>query len=286
VSAAPSIRLDGKAAVVTGAGAGIGRAIAEAYAALGARLAVLELDAARCEALRATLGDGHLVVQGDVRAEADVAAFFDGVRRDLGRLDILVNNVGDALRLRGPFERLSGEDWDALYAINLRHIFACTRAALPLIRATGAGGSIVNLSTIEAYRGAPPAAVYAAFKAAITGFTKSVALELAPENIRVNIIAPEATETAQVPISRMIAPQYQDHIPRWIPMARFGAPSDISGCAVFLASDLSAWVTGATIHVDGGALAAGGFYRTPSGEWTNLPVITDVGVGWRPPPPE
>jgi NAD(P)-dependent dehydrogenase (short-subunit alcohol dehydrogenase family) len=285
VSAAPSIRLDGKTAVVTGGGAGIGRAIVEAYVALGARVAVLELDAARCDDLQERLGDRHLVMQGDVRADETVALFFDRVRDDLGRIDVLVNNVGDALRLRGAFERLVGADWDALYAVNLRHIFACTRAALPLLRAAENGASIINLSTIEAYRGAPPAAVYAAFKAAITGFTKSLALELAPENIRVNIIAPEATETEQVPISKMIAPQYRQHIAQWIPMARFGAPSDVAGCAVFLASELAAWVTGTTVHVDGGALAAGGFYRTPTGEWTNLPVITDVGVGWRPPGP-
>jgi len=280
---APSIRLDGRIAAITGGGAGIGREIARAYAALGARLFVLERDACRCEALRKELGGAHVVLAGDVRQDTAAAALFAAIAGQAGRLDILVNNVGDSLRLRGKFENLAPEDWDLLYGVNLRHIFACTRAALPLIRATGQGGSIINLSTIEAYRGAPPAAVYAAFKAAITGFTKSVALEFAPENIRVNIIAPETTETDQVPIDRMIAPQYRQHIPQWIPMARFGTPADIAGCAVFLASPLSGWVTGTTLHVDGGALAAGGFYRTPTGEWTNLPVITDVGVGWRPP---
>lgn len=101
--------------------------------------------------------------------------------------------------------------------------------------------------------------MYAAFKAAITGFTKSIALELAPEQMRVNIIAPETTETAQVTVSKMIAERYRDHMDRWIPMARFGKAEDCAGAAVFLASSLSAWITGTTIHVDGGALAAGGF---------------------------
>ena len=280
---APSIRLDGKIAAITGAGAGIGREIALAFSALGARIFVLERDADSCARLRRELTPQDVVIEGDVRDDDAVAALFGTIASDVGKLDILVNNVGDSLRLRGKFENLAPEDWDLLYGINLRHIFACTRAALPLIRAGGAGGSIIHLSTIEAYRGAPPAAVYAAFKAAITGFTKSVSLELAPENIRMNIIAPETTETEQVPITKMIAPHYQKHIQQFIPMARFGTPRDVAGCAVFLASELSSWVTGTTIHVDGGALAAGGFYRTPTGEWTNLPVITDVAVGWRPP---
>jgi NAD(P)-dependent dehydrogenase (short-subunit alcohol dehydrogenase family) len=287
---APDIRLDGKIALVTGAGAGIGRAIALAYAQLGARVFAVEIAGERCVALERELSEinkENVVIEGDVRNDAHTQRVFGAIATEAGRLDILVNNVGDNLRLRGTFEKFSDADWDALYAINLRHVFSYTRAALPLIRKSGHGGSIINISTIEAYRGAPPAAVYAAFKAGITGFTRSIALELGPEQIRVNIIAPETTETEQVPVSRMIADKYKQHMDRWIPMARFGQPSDSAGAAVFLASDLSAWITGTTIHVDGGALAAGGFYRAPDGNWTNFPVITDIGVGWRPPaPPE
>jgi NAD(P)-dependent dehydrogenase (short-subunit alcohol dehydrogenase family) len=281
--AAPSIRLDGMIALVTGGGAGIGRAIVDAYAALGARIATIELAPGRAAELRDTLGDDHIVVEGDVRSAETIAKAFGLVAERFGKLNVLVNNVGDSLRLRGSFADRSEEDWDALYAINLKHVFACTKAALPLIRAAGTGGSIITLSTIEAYRAAPPAAIYAAFKAAITGFTRSIALELGPERIRVNIIAPETTNTSQVPIEAMIAPEHLEHIQRWIPMARFGEPRDCAGAAVFLASELSEWMTGTTLHVDGGALAAGGFYRIPTAEWTNLPVITGVGVGWRPP---
>jgi len=268
---------------VTGGGAGIGRATVEAFAALGARIAALEIVPESAADVRAALGPDHLVIEGDVRSTETVEQALATVEERYGRLDILVNNVGDSLRLRGPFADRTEEDWQALYAINLKHIFTCTKSALPLIRSGGRGGSIINLSTIEAYRGAPPAAIYAAFKAGITGFTRSIALELAPEKIRVNIIAPETTETAQVPIARMVAPEHRNHIERWIPMGRFGEARDVAGCAVFLASDLSAWVTGTTIHVDGGALAAAGFYRTPSGEWTNFPVVSGVGIGWRPP---
>ncbi|MDX2276909.1 MAG: SDR family NAD(P)-dependent oxidoreductase [Hyphomonadaceae bacterium] len=285
----PSIRLDGKTAFITGAGEGIGRAIAISYAQLGAQIFAMEIDADRAIALQRDLAQvdrAHHILTGDVRDAALIDEAFAAVARHAGALDILVNNVGDNLRLRGAFENFTPEDWDALYAINLRHIFSCTRAALPLIRMTRTGGSIINVSTIEAYRGAPPAAVYAAFKAGITGFSRSIALELAPEQIRVNIIAPETTETAQVPVSRMIAEQHRHHMDRWIPMGRFGEPMDSAGAAVFLASNLSSWMTGTTLHVDGGALAAGGFYRAPDGNWTNFPVITDIGVGWRPPAPD
>jgi NAD(P)-dependent dehydrogenase (short-subunit alcohol dehydrogenase family) len=281
-----SISLSGKTALVTGGGAGIGRAIVTAYASLGARVAVVELDLGRADALRKELtavSDKNIVICADVRNADAVRSAIGEIDRQFGKIDILVNNVGDNLRLRGRFEDFSELDWDALYGINLRHIFIVTKAALPLLRKSGQGGSIINVSTIEAYRGAPPAAVYAAFKSGITGFTRSLALELAPEGIRVNIIAPETTATAQVPILDLIAEEYKHHIERWIPLGRFGMPRDAAGCAVFLATDLSAWVTGTAVHVDGGALAAGGFYRAPDGRWTNFPVITDVGIKWRPP---
>ena len=121
-------------------------------------------------------------------------------------LDVLVNNVGDFLNVVKPFERTTEEEWDALYAVNLRHMFLVTRAAIPLLRHAARGASIINLSTIEAFRGIPMAAVYSAFKSAVTGFTRSLALELGPHGIRVNAIAPETTETEQVKPSLFIPP--------------------------------------------------------------------------------
>jgi NAD(P)-dependent dehydrogenase (short-subunit alcohol dehydrogenase family) len=285
--------LRGRVALVTGGGAGIGRAIVEAYAALGARVVVAEIDAVRAEETAQWLerfaasdpagstgasAPSNWVARVDVRDDAQVANLFTGIEQRFGALDVLVNNVGDFLLNVKPFEETSPADWDALYAINLRHVFAVTRAAIPLLRRVSGGASVINVSTIEAFRGIPMCAVYSAFKAAITGFTKSLALELGPAGIRVNAIAPETTETEQVKPSLFIQPKYREHIPRWIPLGRFGLPSDAAGCAVFLATDLSAWVTGTTLHVDGGALAAGGFYRTPQGSWTNVPVVTDNGL--------
>jgi NAD(P)-dependent dehydrogenase (short-subunit alcohol dehydrogenase family) len=284
--------LRGRTALVTGGGAGIGRAIVEAYAALGARVVVAEIDAARVEDTAQWLnrhassdpsGDAagapaHWVARVDVRDDAQVGSLVAGIEERFGALDVLVNNVGDFLLNVRPFEKTDPADWDALYAINLRHVFAVTRAAIPLLRRASRGASVINVSTIEAFRGIPMCAVYSAFKAAITGFTKSLAVELGPAGIRVNAIAPETTETEQVKPSVFIQPKYREHIPRWTPLGRFGLPSDAAGCAVFLATDLSAWVTGTTLHVDGGALAAGGFYRTPRGDWTNVPVVTDNGL--------
>ncbi len=277
-----TISMSGRTALVTGGGAGIGRGIAEAFGRLGARVIVAEIDPVRAENVRgalAALGVDAYVSVTDVRDGVQVDTLMGEVARRYGALDVLINNVGDFLYIVKPFEQTTEADWSALYDINLRHIFLVTRAAIPLLRKASSGASIVNISTIEAFRGIPNAALYSAFKAAITGFTKSLALELGPAGIRVNAIAPETTATEQVKPGVYIRPQYRDNTPRWIPLGRFGEPSDAAGCAVFLATELSAWVTGTTIHLDGGALAAGGWYRTPTGEWTNTPVVTDSGFG-------
>jgi NAD(P)-dependent dehydrogenase (short-subunit alcohol dehydrogenase family) len=197
-----------------------------------------------------------------------------------GQLNILVNNVGDFLELIKPFKDFADDEIDALFNANLNSMFKVTRGAIPLLEKGGAGGSIINISSIEAFRGIPTAVVYSAFKHAITGFTRSLSLDLGPSGIRVNAIAPETTETEQVSPVDMTPEKYKDHIPRWNPSGRFGKPSDAAGCALFLASDMSAWVNGATINLDGGALAAAGWYRTPSNNWTVAPVVTGDGFGY------
>jgi NAD(P)-dependent dehydrogenase (short-subunit alcohol dehydrogenase family) len=133
-------------------------------------------------------------------------------------------------------------------------------------------GSVINVSSVEAFRAIPRRPVYSAFKGAITQFTKSLAVELGNDGVRVNAIAPDLTETIQVPYSRWVTDEQQGLIPSWVPVGRFGTPDDIAGAALFLASDLAAFVTGTTIHTDGGSLAAGGWFRRPDGTWTNRPV--------------
>ncbi|MBO9378023.1 glucose 1-dehydrogenase [Sphingomonas histidinilytica] len=270
----------GKAVLVTGGGAGIGRATAEAFKAAGARVATIEIDPSRAEEARAALGDDALVVVGDVTDAAAVADLSAQVDAAFGGLDVLVNNVGDFLMLAKPFDQLSDAEIARLYATNLGQVFGVTRAMIPLLRRKGAGGSIVSVSSIEGFRGIPHCAVYAACKAGLTGFTQSLALELGPEGIRVNLIAPETTDTPQVPVSLMIPEEHRRHIPNWIPLGRFGTPQDMASGILFLASPHAAWITGTALHIDGGALAAAGWYRDPRGTWTNLPVLSGNGLNF------
>ncbi|WP_269931880.1 SDR family NAD(P)-dependent oxidoreductase [Aminobacter sp. HY435] len=276
--------LAGKVALVTGGGAGIGRATAELYARAGMKVAVAEIDPTRVASVREALGDGHLVVEADVRKAADVASVIGAVEARFGRLDVLVNNVGDYLGYKTEFEHSTEAEWEALYGVNLLHMFHMSKAAIPLMRAGGSGGSIINVSTIEAFRGIPMTVVYSAFKAAITGFTQSLAVELGQHGIRVNAIAPETTNSAQIVATPRVPKENRDYLKRWFPIGRFGEGADSAGAALFLASDtLSGWVSGTTIHVDGGVLAAGAWSRLPGDAgWTHLPVIESDGYTPRP----
>lgn len=266
------IEFTGKAALVTGGGAGIGRAIVEAFASAGARVLFAEIDADRLTAANAA------GISCDVTRPADVGNLIAAAREKFGgRLDVLVNNVGHYVHAK-PFEMLDESEIDDILAINLRQLFSVTRAALPLLKAAAPGASIINITSIEAFRGIPACSIYAACKAGIAGFTKSLALELAPIGIRVNDIAPETTDTAQTPIDYMIPAENRKHIERWIPLGRFGRPEDCAGAALYLASPLASWVTGSTVHVDGGALAAAGWIRDPKGVWTNMPIVVGNGM--------
>lgn len=261
---------------MTGGGGGIGRACAEAFAKAGASVVIAEID----EALRADFALAHsqaLAVRCDVTKAADVRALADQVRDRFGKLDVLVNNVGHFLHAK-PFDALSEEEVDQVVEINFGQVMRVTRAMLPLLRAAAPGSSIVNVTSIEAYRGIPNCSVYGACKAAVAGLTKCLALELAPEGIRINDVAPETTDTPQVALDYMIPPENRVHMDKWIPLGRFGRPEDIAGAALYLASPLAGWVTGTAIHVDGGALAAAGWTRTPEGQWTVVPMVSGNGL--------
>lgn len=272
--------LEGEVALVTGSGSGIGRAIVETFAAHGARVVVVDRVGDRAAAVAGAIaerGGDALACTADVQTADGVAAMVDRAIDRFERVDILVNNVGHFMPGAGPFLRSTEQDWESLYDVNLRHIFRCTRALAPGMVERGSG-SIINISTIETYRGIPFNSIYSAFKTAITGFTRSFALEVAPNGVRVNAIAPETTDTDQVPVGRWVPERYAERVPYFTPLGRFGTPDDHAGAALYLASDLSSWVTGTTLPVDGGAIAAAGFYRLPDGSWTNAPVVADAGI--------
>lgn len=277
------IDFTGKTVLVTGGGAGIGRATAEAFGRAGASVVVAEISEERADEVRAALeaaGVDSLVSVTDVTERASVDALFQQIDQRFGGLDVVVNNVGDFLGIIKPFEFYTDDDIDRVYAVNFKSVMLVSRAAIPLLRKRGPGGSIISVSSIEAFRGIPNTVVYSAMKHAITGFTRSLSLELGPEGIRVNAIAPETTDTPQVPVHAMIADEHRHHTSRWIPLGRFGTPEDIAGSALFLASDLAGWITGTTINVDGGALAAAGWYRDAKGMWTNVPVVSGNGFNF------
>jgi NAD(P)-dependent dehydrogenase (short-subunit alcohol dehydrogenase family) len=263
--------LEEKVAIVTGGGGGIGRGIVERFAHEGASVVFAEIDADRARATQAELGEGCVAVVADVLAAETADALVTAARDAFGRVDVLVNNVGHYGRGRKAFHEQTDGEWRELYDVNLRHVLECSRAVLPVLIDQGDGGSIVSVSTIEAFRAMPTRAVYSAFKAGITAFTRSIAVEYGRHGIRANAIAPDVTETLQVPYSKWVGPEDQHLIPTWVPLGRFGAPADLAGVAAFLASELSAFVTGTTIHVDGGTFAAGGWFPTEEGGWTNRP---------------
>lgn len=266
----------GKIVLVTGGGVGIGRGIAEAFAKAGATLVIAEIDAARAADVQAAIPDAHVVLC-DVLDRATPKLLAEKVEAIAGRLDVLVNNVGHFVHAL-PFAMMSGDQIDEILDVNIGQLLRMTGTLLPMLRAAAPGSSIINVTSIEAYRGIPYCTVYAAAKAGIAGFTKSLALELAPEGIRVNDIAPETTDTPQVALDVMIPPENRENMDKWIPLGRFGRPEDCAGAALYLASPLASWVTGTAIHVDGGALAAAGWTRTPTGEWTVVPMVTGNGL--------
>lgn len=264
--------LTGRVAVVTGGGGGIGRGITERFAAEGARVVVAELDPPRAEAIAAAVrAAGGIATAAVVDVtDADAVAAFAA---ETGPIDVLVNNVGHYLTRGHDFLDAGPDDWDALHAVNLRHVLLCTRAFVDGM-IDRRSGSIVNISSVEAFRAIPSRPVYSAYKAAVTGFTRSLAVDLGNVGVRVNAIAPDLTESLQVRYSEWVPDDQRDRIPAWVPVGRFGTPEDIASVALFLASDLSGFVTGTTVHADGGSLAAGGWFRRPDGTWTNRPIIT------------
>ena len=253
-----AVSLAGRVAVVTGGGAGIGRATAAAFVEFGATVAIWERDE---EAVTAAADEiGAVACVADVRDAEQVDAALAHTVEKIGIPSVLVNNAGGVF-WSGLLEA-SLNAWEALIRINLTQVLLCTQRVARMMVDAGGGGSIVNISTIEGVRAAPGFAAYAAAKAGVVNFTKTAALELAPHGIRVNGLAPDFTLTES--LSRM-APNGAESAKYMVPLGRAGHVDEMAGAAVFLASDLSSYVTGQTLHVDGGTAAAGGWYHHPDG---------------------
>lgn len=264
--------LDGTVAVVTGGAGGLGRAIVTDLAANGVRIAVLDKDSEATETLRRELAADRrdaLVQLGDARDPATLESFFDAVDARWGRVDTLVNVVGGTFR--APFTETAPKGWDALIRANLGTVLHACALAVPRMRAGGRGGSIINITTIEAHRAAPGFAVYAAAKAGVEQFARTLAVEVAPDGIRVNNVAPDYVPTPS--LARMPHSDNALHDPAGvriaIPMGRVGTATDISHCVVFLASALSTYLTGTTLHPDGGTYASSGWFNWPQEGWAN-----------------
>ncbi len=251
------ILLTDRVAVVTGGGSGIGRGVARGLAAFGASVAIWERDPESTAAAAEEIG--ALGITTDVREPVQVDAALTRTLAELGSVSILVNNAGGVFS--SPLLETSENGWDALYRANLKHVILCTQRVARVMVAEGTGGSIMNVTSIEGVRAAPGYAAYAAAKAGVINFTKTAALELAPYGIRVNALAPDITMTEG--LKAVAPPGSEQTFGLTIPMGRPGDVDEMAGAAVFLAGALSSYVTGQTLHVDGGTQAAGGWYHRP-----------------------
>jgi NAD(P)-dependent dehydrogenase (short-subunit alcohol dehydrogenase family) len=274
---ANDILLTDQVAIVTGGGGGIGRAIALAFASVGADVVIGDIVPERCEETAARvreLGRKALAVPTDVMETAQVLALVERAASAFGRIDILVNNAGGVSPR--PFIDQSERSWRRHIDLNLVSVLAATSAAVPIIIKGGRGGSIINVTSIEASRAAPGYSVYAACKAGLNNFTRTMAVELADHRIRVNAIAPDMTDTPGIrgiragPVDSSTRSEFTDEqknaVARRIPLGRAGIDTECGNAAVFLASPMSSYITGIILPVDGGTSGSGGWVRSRTGD--------------------
>ncbi len=248
-------RLNGKIAIITGAGSGIGRSCALALAREGAKVALVGRRKSFLEEVAHEIGDSAFVIAADISRKDEIDQIVEHTVARLGGLNVLLNNAG-VLHI-GTAEQITEEQWDQTFNLNVRGLWLLSRAVLPPMRKAG-GGSIINMASVLGINGARNRASYAPSKGAVVLLTKCMAIDHGHENIRVNAICPSFVETdltatviSKAPDPNLVrSERISVH-----PIGRLGQPEDIAGLAVYLASDESSWVTGSVFPVDGGYLA-------------------------------
>lgn len=250
-----SFQLAGKVALVTGAGSGIGQATALAFAAQGAAVVLAGRRQAELEAVAAQItaaGGRAMAVPTDVSEEAQVVALVKRTVDEFGRLDAAFNNAG--VTSYGSIEQLTGDDFDRVFATNVKGVWLLVKHEILAMRALGRGGAIVNTSSIAATGGTAGLSIYGASKGALDAMTRAVAVEVGPEGIRINNVSPGLTVT---PMTEGMPAEMMDAVAAYTPLKRIGQPADVADVAVWLASDGARFVTGQSILADGGFNIAG-----------------------------
>jgi 3-oxoacyl-[acyl-carrier protein] reductase len=246
------MRLEGKVAVVTGAASGFGESIARTYVANGAKVIIADISDEAGEKVAADLGDSARFCHADVSSKADVEGMVQAAVDSFGKLDILVNNAGYT-HWNMPMDEVPEEEFDRIMDVNVKGIFHGARAAVPQFRKQGSGGVILNVASTAGVRPRPGLVWYNASKFAAIGITKSLAIELGSEQIRVVAINPVAGET---PLLEKFmgedTPEKRAAFKSVVPLGRFSKPEDIANSALFLVSDEAEFLTGVCLEVDGG----------------------------------
>ncbi|WP_333825372.1 SDR family oxidoreductase [Pinisolibacter sp.] len=246
------MRLEGKVAIVTGAASGFGRGIAERFAQEGAKVVIADLDGEAAERVAEAIGGEALGVKVDVADGDEVATLVEGTAARFGRIDIVVNNAGTTHRNR-PMLEVDAATFDRIFAVNVKAIYWMAQAVIPVFRAQGGGGVIINTASTAGLRPRPGLVWYNASKGAAISLTKSMAVELAPEQIRVNCLCPVAGDTPMLGLFMgEDTPELRAKFVASIPMGRLSQPADMANAALWLASDEAAFITGVALEVDGG----------------------------------
>lgn len=250
------MRLRDKIAVVTGAGGGFGEGIARRFAAEGARVVVADINVAAARKVALEIGNGAVAIAGDVSQGRDVAMMVGAAMDRFGGLDIVVNNAGTTHRNQ-PILDVSEADFDRVFAVNVKSLYWMTQSAVPVFRNQGRGGSIINISSTAGIRPRPGLVWYNGTKGAVNTMTQCMAIELAPDNIRVNAICPVlgATGLTELFMGQPDSPEIRQKFLSTIPLGRMSQPSDIANACVWLAEDATSFITGVLLPVDGGRTA-------------------------------